>query len=63
MEHFFSPKSGKDQKKGLHQKFFPRIHAQMHTRVKLLRGIQSYYWGGYIPHPLWVSAPLTLASR
>ena len=45
MEHFFSPNSGKNQKKGLHQKwntFFPRIqqgtYAQMHTRVKLLRG-------------------------
>ena len=47
MEHFFSPNSGEDQKKGLHQKwntYFPRIQvqtcAQMHTRVKLLEGMQ-----------------------
>ena len=50
MEHFFSPNSGEDQKtkkEGLHQKwntFFPRIQvqtcAQMHTRVKLLEGMQ-----------------------
>ena len=66
-------KLSKDQKKGLSKKwntFFPRIqvdtHTQMHTRVKLLRGmhtktllkllggIQSNYWGIYPPgfwHP------------
>ena len=58
-----------DQKKRSSPKmehFFPRIQvetcAQMHTRVKLLEGmqmktilkllggIQSNYWGEYIPH-------------
>ena len=64
-----------DQKKGLHQKwntFFPRIQvetcAQMHTRVKLLEGMQiktilkllgggysQIIWGIYPPR---VSTPL-----
>ena len=69
----FSPNSGEDQKKkGLYKKF-PRIQveacAHMHTRVKLLEGmqmktilkllwgIQSNYWGRYIPPR--VSAPLS----
>ena len=59
MKHFFSPTSGEDQKKkGLLQRwntFFPRnqmeICAQMHTRVKLLEGMQMKtvlkFWGGY----------------
>ena len=72
-------KLSEDQKikPGLHRKwklFFPRIEvetcAQMHTRVKLLEGmqmktilkllggIQSNYWEKYIPHPPRVSAPL-----
>ena len=37
------------------ERFFPQIQvqtcAQMHTRVKLLGGIQSNYWGRYIPPP------------
>ena len=71
MEHFFSPNSGEDQtktKKKSSQEmdhFFPRIQvqtcAQMHTRVKLLQGMQvktilkllvgipSNYWGEYFP--------------
>ena len=56
MEHF-SPNSGEDQKKeGLHQKwntFYPQIQvetcAQIHTRVKLLEGMQSNYWGDISP--------------
>ena len=42
----FSPNSGEDQKKvsPKMEHFFPQIHvdtyAQMHTRVKLLRGMQ-----------------------
>ena len=47
MEHFFSQSQVKTKKKGLHQKwntFFLRIqvdtYAQMHTRVKLLEGMQ-----------------------
>ena len=43
MELFFSPNSGEVQKKSLHQKF-PGIQveacAHMHTRVKLLEGMQ-----------------------
>ena len=65
MKHFFP-----ELKKGFHQEwnaFFPRIQvqtcAQMHTRVKLLEGMQvktilkvlggihSKYLGGYIPLP------------
>ena len=49
MEHFFSPNSGEDQKKRSSPKmehFFPWIqvdtYAQMHTRVKLLGGMQMY---------------------
>ena len=72
--------SGEDQKKGLQKNwntFFPRIQvptcARMHTRVKLLEGmqiktilnllggIQSNYWGVYFPHPPRVSAPLHVA--
>ena len=40
-EHFFSPNSGEDQKKGLPQEwntFFPQIFAQLYTH--------SNYWGG-----------------
>ena len=47
MEHFLSPNSGEDQKKRSSpeiEHFFPRIQgetcAQMHTRVKLLEGMQ-----------------------
>ena len=47
MEHFFSQIQVKTKKKGLHQKwntFFLGIQvgtdAQMHTRVKLLEGMQ-----------------------
>ena len=47
MEHFVSPNSGEDHKKGHLQQwntFFLRIQvetsAQMHTRVKLLEGMQ-----------------------
>ena len=75
----FSPNSGKVQKKNsspeMEHFFFPRIQvltcAQIHTRVKLLEGMQmkiilkllggipSNYWGGYYtPHPPRVSAPL-----
>ena len=31
---------------------------QMQARVKLLGGMQSNCWGGYIPQITWVSAPL-----
>ena len=80
---FFPPNSGEDQKKGFHQKWnsiFPqiqvktkkRLHAytHMHTRVKLLEGmqmktilkllgeIQSNYWEGIYPPILRASAPL-----
>ena len=76
-DFFQVSKFSEDQKKGLLLKwitFFPRIQvqicAQVHTRVKLLEGmqmktilkllggIQSNYWGGYIPLSPRVSAPL-----
>ena len=66
MEHFFPQIKVKNKKNGLHQKF-TRFEVEtcshMHTRVKLLEGmqiktiikilgcIQSNYWGEYIPHP------------
>ena len=74
VEHFFPRIQVRTKKKGPHQKWntlFPRIQvqiwAQMHTRVKLLEGmqvkiilkvlggIQSNFWGIYPPR---VSAPL-----
>ena len=71
MQQFFPPNSGKDQKKrSLPKKehFFSRIPvetcAQMHTRVKLLEGMQmSNYWGDTVKvlgeiYPPRVSAPL-----
>ena len=46
MEQFFSPNSGEDQKKGLHQKWNTFSSAFQWTPV-LRCTPESNYWGGY----------------
>ena len=65
----FSPNSGKDQKKGLHQKrntFFPQIQVEtcawMHNGVELLEGMQmktilKLLGGCILPIPPWFRHP------
>ena len=57
MEHFFSPNSSTDLRSDTHQsQIIGGDAGEDHTQ--LVGGIQSNYWGGYIPQHLQVLAPL-----
>ena len=65
MEHFFSPNSSGDLRSDAHQSQIIRGNAdEDHTQI--IGGIQSNYWGGYIPpgfwHPCLTYSKLTLSS-
>ena len=57
MEHFFSPNSGGDLHSDAHQSQVIGGGADVdHTQI--IGGIQSNYWGEFIPPSPRVSAPL-----
>ena len=57
MEHFFSPNSSTDLRSDAHQSQIIGGDADV-DYTQLFGGIQSNYWGGYIPPSPRVSAPL-----
>ena len=57
MEHFFSQNSSTDRRSDAHQsQIIGGDAGEDHTQI--VGGIQSNYWGGYIPPSTRVSAPL-----